>query len=262
MTTLLVGVGGLLGVMSRWGISRLTLHSEALIWSTVGINIAGSFLLGLLVAEHWFAATCERASGSASSGASRHSRPSRCRSCQADGGDAESGHRLHARVGDRRDRGGGGRLRARPPPRVKSLYVPAPNPGYWLCAFLNAEVDGRHRLLGVGPFRVALGLEARLRQPVLDAVRRGLGLALAQLAALREGLDERVEICRGGDRGRLGNLVGVEARGRARGARRCPARGGARAAASTAATGYSKSAEDQQARDGPCGCAGEGEVPT
>src|SRR5919204_3971750 len=54
MTTLLVGVGGLLGVMSRWGISRLTLHSEALIWSTVGINIAGSFLLGLLVAEAWF----------------------------------------------------------------------------------------------------------------------------------------------------------------------------------------------------------------
>jgi CrcB protein len=54
MATLLVAVGGMLGVMSRWGISRLTLHSEALIWSTVGINIAGSFLLGLLVAEHWF----------------------------------------------------------------------------------------------------------------------------------------------------------------------------------------------------------------
>jgi CrcB protein len=30
------------------------MHSEALIWSTVGINIVGSFLLGLLVAEHWF----------------------------------------------------------------------------------------------------------------------------------------------------------------------------------------------------------------
>jgi CrcB protein len=55
MTTLYVAVGGLLGVLSRWGISRMTLHSEALIWSTVGINIAGSFLLGLLVAEHWFA---------------------------------------------------------------------------------------------------------------------------------------------------------------------------------------------------------------
>jgi CrcB protein len=54
MATLLVGVGGLLGVLSRWGISRLTLHSEALVWSTVGINIVGSFLLGLLVAEDWF----------------------------------------------------------------------------------------------------------------------------------------------------------------------------------------------------------------
>jgi CrcB protein len=54
MTTLFVAVGGLLGVLARWGISRLTLHSEALIWSTVGINIVGSFLLGLLVAEQWF----------------------------------------------------------------------------------------------------------------------------------------------------------------------------------------------------------------
>jgi fluoride exporter len=54
MTTLCVAVGGVLGVLERWGISRLTLHSEALIWSTVGINIMGSFLLGLLVAEQWF----------------------------------------------------------------------------------------------------------------------------------------------------------------------------------------------------------------
>ena len=54
MTTLLVGVAGTLGVLSRYGISRLTLHTDALVWSTVGINIVGSFLLGLLVAEHWF----------------------------------------------------------------------------------------------------------------------------------------------------------------------------------------------------------------
>jgi CrcB protein len=32
----------------------MTLHSDALVWSTVGINIVGSFLLGLLVAEQWF----------------------------------------------------------------------------------------------------------------------------------------------------------------------------------------------------------------
>jgi CrcB protein len=54
MTTLFVAVGGLIGVLGRWGISRLTLHSEALIWSTVGVNIVASFLLGLLVAEDWF----------------------------------------------------------------------------------------------------------------------------------------------------------------------------------------------------------------
>ena len=54
MTTLAVAIGGFLGVLSRWGISRLTLHSEALLWSTVGINLLGSFLLGLLVAGHWF----------------------------------------------------------------------------------------------------------------------------------------------------------------------------------------------------------------
>jgi fluoride exporter len=54
MTTLFVAVGGLIGVLGRWGISRLTLHSEALIWSTVGVNLLASFLLGLLVAEDWF----------------------------------------------------------------------------------------------------------------------------------------------------------------------------------------------------------------
>lgn len=54
MTTVFVAIGGVLGVLARWGISRLTLHSDALIWSTVGINVLGSFLLGLLVAESWF----------------------------------------------------------------------------------------------------------------------------------------------------------------------------------------------------------------
>jgi CrcB protein len=54
MTTVMVGIGGTLGVLARWGLSRLTLHTEALIWMTVGINVVGSFLLGLLVAEHWF----------------------------------------------------------------------------------------------------------------------------------------------------------------------------------------------------------------
>ena len=54
MTTLYVAIGGVLGVLARFGIGRMSLHHEWLLWSTVGINIVGSFLLGLLVAEHWF----------------------------------------------------------------------------------------------------------------------------------------------------------------------------------------------------------------
>jgi fluoride exporter len=63
MTTAMVAVGGLIGVMARYGISRLTLHHETLIWSTVGINILGSFLLGLLVAEPWFSRDIREAIG-------------------------------------------------------------------------------------------------------------------------------------------------------------------------------------------------------
>src|SRR4051812_15913756 len=54
MTTVMVAVAGLAGVMSRYGLTRVTLHTEALIWTTVAINVAGSFALGLLAAEHWF----------------------------------------------------------------------------------------------------------------------------------------------------------------------------------------------------------------
>jgi fluoride exporter len=63
MTTFMVGVGGLLGVLARYGISRLTLHHETLLWSTVGINIVGSFLLGLLVSEPWFSRDVREAVG-------------------------------------------------------------------------------------------------------------------------------------------------------------------------------------------------------
>jgi fluoride exporter len=54
LTTLFVATGGMLGVLSRYGLTRLTLHHDALLWTTVGINVAGSFVLGLLVAEGWF----------------------------------------------------------------------------------------------------------------------------------------------------------------------------------------------------------------
>jgi CrcB protein len=54
MTTVLVALGGLIGVMGRYGLTRLTFHHESLIWMTAGINIGGSFLLGLLMATSWF----------------------------------------------------------------------------------------------------------------------------------------------------------------------------------------------------------------
>jgi fluoride exporter len=54
MATLYVGIGGLLGVLSRYGISRLTLHHHGLLWATVAINLVGSFMLGMLVAAGWF----------------------------------------------------------------------------------------------------------------------------------------------------------------------------------------------------------------
>ena len=63
MTTLLVGGAGLAGVMARYGLTRLTLHTEALLWTTVGINVVGSFFLGLLAAEHWFSRDVREALG-------------------------------------------------------------------------------------------------------------------------------------------------------------------------------------------------------
>jgi len=63
MTTLLVAAGGLAGVLARFGLSRLTLHQDTLIWTTVGINVVGSFLLGLLAAEDWFSRDVREALG-------------------------------------------------------------------------------------------------------------------------------------------------------------------------------------------------------
>ena len=81
MTALLVGLGGLCGVLARYGIGKATLHTDALLWSTVGINIVGSFLLGLLAAEDWFSRDVREALGSASWAGLRPSRPSPFRSC-------------------------------------------------------------------------------------------------------------------------------------------------------------------------------------
>jgi CrcB protein len=63
VTTLLVGSAGLAGVLARYGLTRVTLHTEALLWTTVGINVVGSFLLGILAAEHWFSRDVREALG-------------------------------------------------------------------------------------------------------------------------------------------------------------------------------------------------------
>jgi CrcB protein len=54
VTTLFVAVGGTVGVLARYGVTRLTLHSDALIWSTenwfsrdvreaLGVGLLGGF---------------------------------------------------------------------------------------------------------------------------------------------------------------------------------------------------------------------------
>lgn len=48
MTALYVFVAGGAGVLARYGISNL-FHGDALPWATVGINVAGSFVLGVLL---------------------------------------------------------------------------------------------------------------------------------------------------------------------------------------------------------------------
>jgi CrcB protein len=59
----LVGAAGLAGVLARYGITKATMGTDALIWSTVAINVAGSFLLGLLVASGWFSRDAREAIG-------------------------------------------------------------------------------------------------------------------------------------------------------------------------------------------------------
>ena len=59
----LVGLAGVAGVLARYGITKATLGTEALIWSTAAINIVGSFVLGLLVAGGWFSRDYREAIG-------------------------------------------------------------------------------------------------------------------------------------------------------------------------------------------------------
>jgi CrcB protein len=48
INVLLVGVGGCLGAISRYGVQQLSLFSREKFWSTVDVNLIGCFLIGLL----------------------------------------------------------------------------------------------------------------------------------------------------------------------------------------------------------------------
>ena len=52
MIALLVALAGAGGVLARYGLSSLV-HGDVLPWMTVAINVAGSFLLGMLVVAHF-----------------------------------------------------------------------------------------------------------------------------------------------------------------------------------------------------------------
>ena len=62
VTALWVGVAGLGGVLARYALST-PFHGTTLPWITVAINVAGSFLLGVLVTAHGFSGELRTALG-------------------------------------------------------------------------------------------------------------------------------------------------------------------------------------------------------
>lgn len=63
MSAVLIAVAGAGGVLARYGIGRATAATDALLWSTLAINLAGSFALGLLTATAWFSRDVREAIG-------------------------------------------------------------------------------------------------------------------------------------------------------------------------------------------------------
>jgi CrcB protein len=62
VTALWVGLAGLGGVLARYALST-PFHGDTLPWITVAINVAGSFLLGVLVTAHAFSEETRTALG-------------------------------------------------------------------------------------------------------------------------------------------------------------------------------------------------------
>jgi CrcB protein len=61
-TALLVAVAGAAGVLARYGLTTVA-SGDGLLWTTLVINVAGSFLLGVLGAGDWGSATSRTALG-------------------------------------------------------------------------------------------------------------------------------------------------------------------------------------------------------
>jgi len=49
MEILAVGIGGFVGAVARYGVSRLLSFAPHTAWSTLAVNVVGAFLLGLLM---------------------------------------------------------------------------------------------------------------------------------------------------------------------------------------------------------------------
>ena len=54
MSFLLVGLGGALGAMARFGVGRIV-GVTALPWATLSVNVLGGFAMGLLASPFTFA---------------------------------------------------------------------------------------------------------------------------------------------------------------------------------------------------------------
>ena len=61
-TALLVAAAGAAGVLARYGLSTLV-GGDWILWMTLAINVAGSFLLGLLLAGGWGSDAMRSAAG-------------------------------------------------------------------------------------------------------------------------------------------------------------------------------------------------------
>jgi CrcB protein len=77
-TALLVAAAGAAGVLARYGLSTIA-SGDGLLWTTLVINVAGSFLLGLLVAGEWGSESARTALGAGFLGGFTTYSPSRSR---------------------------------------------------------------------------------------------------------------------------------------------------------------------------------------